>query len=274
VVTGISAGAPAITYTVPNGCYKTYNVTVNPLPSAITGIAAICVGSAKTLSDATYGGVSWSSSTPSVATIGSSSGVVSGIAAGTSTITYTVNTGCYTTRVVTISSTPAAGTITGANTVIVGNSTTLTDAAVSSGIWSSSNTSVAAIGANTGSLSGIAAGAATITYTVNNGCGAASTTFGVTVTTSRPGGNTAITTQDGISLALYPNPTSGAFTVDATEKGTFTIFTLEGKVAGTFSVEPGRNSLDVPKQLAAGIYMCRYESSSRNTVVVRLVYEP
>lgn len=55
--------------------------------SPITGITLICSGNATTLGNATPGGT-WSSGTIGVATIGSSSGVVTGISAGTTTITY------------------------------------------------------------------------------------------------------------------------------------------------------------------------------------------
>jgi len=59
-----------------------------------------------TVTGATSGGTgTWSSSDPAVATIGSSSGIVSGVAAGTTTITYSLFAGgitCTTTRAITI----------------------------------------------------------------------------------------------------------------------------------------------------------------------------
>ena len=92
IVIGVSAGSVLITYTIPTGCYMTKLITVNPLPSAITGITEICAGLSGTLSDATTGGT-WSSGNTTVVLIGVSSGIYAGIAAGTADITYTASTG-------------------------------------------------------------------------------------------------------------------------------------------------------------------------------------
>ena len=72
------------------GCTDTMKVSVNALPTlaAITGTTTTYLGSTTTLSNAITGGV-WSSGTSGIATI-NSSGVVSGVAVGNSTITYTV----------------------------------------------------------------------------------------------------------------------------------------------------------------------------------------
>jgi sugar lactone lactonase YvrE len=71
-------------------------VTVNPLPTAgtITGTDSVCPGFTVTLSNATTGGT-WSSSSSSIATV-SAAGVVTGVAPGTATITYTVSNSCGT----------------------------------------------------------------------------------------------------------------------------------------------------------------------------------
>lgn len=65
-------------------------VTVNALPTVapITGNNSICLNQSSTLSNSTTGGV-WSSSDPNIVTINSSTGAVSPLASGTSTITYT-----------------------------------------------------------------------------------------------------------------------------------------------------------------------------------------
>ena len=61
-------------------------VVITYLP-AITGVTSITVGSTTTLSNAVTGGT-WTSATPSVATI-NASGVVTGVSVGTSLVTYT-----------------------------------------------------------------------------------------------------------------------------------------------------------------------------------------
>ena len=94
IVTGVFAGIPTITYTLPvTGCRTTIPVTVNTNPTAITGSNNVCVGLSATLGDGVAGGT-WTSSSPAVATIGSASGIVNGLTPGSSTITYTLGSGC------------------------------------------------------------------------------------------------------------------------------------------------------------------------------------
>jgi uncharacterized protein YjdB len=100
-VHGVSAATTTITYTYPaTGCYVTAAFTVNPLPVAITGNNAMCRLTSDTLYDLSLGGT-WTSNNGGIAAI-SSTGVVTGVSAGTTTITYTLPTGCYRTRPVTI----------------------------------------------------------------------------------------------------------------------------------------------------------------------------
>ena len=77
--------------TCTNATSNAATVTVNALPivAAITGILNVCEGLTTTLASTTSGGV-WTSATLGVATINSSTGVVIGVSAGTSVITYTV----------------------------------------------------------------------------------------------------------------------------------------------------------------------------------------
>ncbi len=75
----------------------TFVVSSLPTPPPITGSDSICAGDIVTLSDALSGGI-WSSSNTAIATIGSASGIATGIAPGIDTIKYTGPDGCYTTR--------------------------------------------------------------------------------------------------------------------------------------------------------------------------------
>ncbi len=188
-VTGIAAGGPVtISYTVTTGCgtvSKTFTITVidkPAVPAAIAGTASICESSTTTLTDATAGGV-WSSSNMAAVTI-NSSGVVTGVSAGQSTITYTVSNGCGSTAslpfVITVTGKPVVADITGSSSLCVGTTATLTNV-TGGGTWSSSNTAVATVNA-TGTVTGAAIGGpVTITYTVTNTCGSTSKTFQVTV---------------------------------------------------------------------------------------------
>ncbi len=166
IVTGGTAGMATITYMLPTGCYRTAAVTVNAVPAPTTGSAAICIGAASTLSNATTGGT-WSSSNTSVANVGSSTGIVSGLTTGTSNISYIIPSGCYRVTAVTVNAMPAA--IGGTLTACPGTTTTLSNAS-GGGTWSSGNTAVATIGTTTGIVTGVTSGVASITYTASTTC--------------------------------------------------------------------------------------------------------
>ena len=167
IVTGGAFGVVTIIYTLPGGCATSYTVTVNPLPSAIGGTPVVCENAVTNLNDPTPGGT-WSSSAPPTATV-SSSGAVFGFAAGVVTISYILTaTGCYQTRSVTVNATPPA--ITGPAGVCIGSSVTLNNA-MPGGTWISSNTFVATIGSSSGTVASGAVGTTTITYRLTvTGC--------------------------------------------------------------------------------------------------------
>lgn len=176
IVTGVATGTTTITYTLGTSCYVTRLITVNPLPAAIGGTAAVCVGATTTLTDATGTGI-WTSSNTAIATIGSGTGVVTGIAAGTATISYTLSTGCPATIVVTVNGNPV---ISGSIPLCPGATITLSSS-ISGGTWISGTTGIATIGSGTGVVTGVASGTTTITYTVTaTGC------TGTTVVTVNP----------------------------------------------------------------------------------------
>ncbi len=162
-VTALTPGQTTISYT--NGTTATLTLTVNATPAPIYGTTAICAGNSTTLTNATPGGI-WSSSSPGIITVGSSSGLVMGLMAGTTNIYYTISSGCRTSVPVTVNLTPSA--ISGVSTVCAGAGTLFSNASLG-GLWSSSNPAVATVG-STGSVSGVYAGSSTITYSVGAGC--------------------------------------------------------------------------------------------------------
>jgi hypothetical protein len=85
---------------------------------------------------------------------------------------------------VAIDSTPVAGTISGSSSVSVGSSIALTNT-TPGGTWNSGNTSIASVG-STGLVTGVAAGATVISYSVTNACGTAVATTTITVTPCPP----------------------------------------------------------------------------------------
>jgi uncharacterized protein YjdB len=167
VVTGVSVGVAMVTYTIGTGCIQTASVTVNPLPSPILGNNNLCVGSSVTLINTSDGTGSWSSSAPGIASIGSSTGIVSAITAGTTIITYTLSTGCFVTMPVTVNPLPTS--ISGNVPVCTGTNITLSGAPIS-GVWSSGDITIAAIGTSSGIVTGVSAGTVAATYTLGTGC--------------------------------------------------------------------------------------------------------
>ena len=110
LITSVTPGTSTISYSVSYSCGSAANskvITINPPPTAILGSGNACFGKNTTLSDATPGG-SWSSSSISIAKVGSSSGVVTGVSLGTVTITYKLPTTCFTTFTQLVNPIPAA----------------------------------------------------------------------------------------------------------------------------------------------------------------------
>lgn len=167
-VTGTTAGAATISYTIAGCPPATYPITINPAAGPITGIAKACVGLTSTLTDA---GGTWSTSNIGVANVGVGTGVVTGVGAGTCTITYTLGTGCEATVTFTVNANPAA--ITGLNKVCpAGHGATIgLNDATGGGFWLSGNTAVGTVTSTTGFVTGISAGTVTITYKIfSSGC--------------------------------------------------------------------------------------------------------
>ena len=177
IVTGIaSLGIPAfIQYTNTYGCIA--SIDVNVFPADISGATVICQGGTANLSDASTGGT-WSSNNTSIAAVGST-GVVTGISAGTTFISYTT-TGGWSVVSVTVDPLPNAGTIMGIGVVCVGATTNLSDNGTTGGSWSSGAPSIATVG-SAGVVTGTAAGTAMISYTLSNSCGNANAVTVITV---------------------------------------------------------------------------------------------
>jgi uncharacterized protein YjdB len=159
VITGISSGTATITYTLlASGCYVIKQVTVNPLPPAISGAEFMCLGSSSFVVNPIPGGV-WSSSNVSSVAI-DVSGNVTATGVGTSTISYQLGSACFITRLVTVE--PTLNALTGPSSVCEEATITLANTYVG-GVWSSSNTSVATVGTS-GIVTGVLAGTTNITY--------------------------------------------------------------------------------------------------------------
>ncbi|WP_181369480.1 GEVED domain-containing protein [Flavobacterium album] len=176
--TSITAVVPAaattgtISVTSANGTgISTGSLTVNPYPTVnnITGGGvSVCMPNTVQLSNATTGGT-WSSSDINIATV-SSTGLVTPVAAGTVTISYSVTTtGCTTTKTTTVTfNQPANITVQPASETVTPNST-LAFSVTATGTGLTYQWEVAADGVNFTPVTNGAVydGATTATLTIN-----------------------------------------------------------------------------------------------------------
>ncbi len=96
-VSAVAQGSVNIIYTVTNGCgpasqSQAITITNGPVTPPITGANSVCTPNTITLSNSISGGT-WSTSDANVATV-NNSGVVTGVAIGNVTITYSVTNSC------------------------------------------------------------------------------------------------------------------------------------------------------------------------------------
>ena len=163
VATGLMSGTSYIYYTISGGCSAHIANTVSATYTGrLSAPRYVCVGSTVTVTDSSLTGGTWSSATPSIATI-DASGMVTGLSVGTDTINYTVTGICGSSTAfiaITVSNTTEAGTIIGSSSVAAGSTIILYDYSatfgyITSGTWSSSDPSIASIDPSTGIVTGI-----------------------------------------------------------------------------------------------------------------------
>jgi gliding motility-associated-like protein len=264
-VTDVALGASPIALTIPgnlpagtytgsltaknaSGCSsaaQTVSFKVNAAP-VITGTASICVGSTA-IDWKPSTGVTWTTSDATVATVANGA-TLSGLKAGTATITAKDGNNCSSTKAVTINAKP---TITGTLTLCEGATSTLTGSGTPavSNAWVSSATTIATV--SVGVVSGVsgASGSSDITYTDNNGCTnkstvtvnpklAPSVTCGASTATSvtfdwSPG----VTGATGYDL-VYNNNGAGNQNVTNHSSTTYQITGMTGGTSATIIVTP------------------------------------
>ena len=187
-----TAGTYTVTVTDFNGCSATSaatTVTVNALPTtaSITGSTSLCVGTTTNLATTSVN-PTWSSSNTSIATV-SATGVVTGVASGSATISYGITdaNGCSNTAssVVVVNPLPTATIAAiGSTTFCQGGSVTLLAANAPSGstysyVWNLNGTAI--VGATANTYVANASGNYSVTITANGLCQATSSATTVTV---------------------------------------------------------------------------------------------
>jgi trimeric autotransporter adhesin len=279
-VTGTGGGPDTVIYSVTGVCgtsIVTYPVTVNPLPAigTIGGYAHVCVGLTSLLSDPVTGGI-WSNSSSPAATV-SATGLVTGVSPGTSTISYTRTNLCGSvsaTREVTVHALVDPGTLTGGDSICIGD-TILLENTVTGGTWSSTAYWIASINGTTHKVIGLFPGTTTIRFIKSNECSTDTAFHDVTVKTQleceTSVSPSAIKT--ATSIRVYPNPTNGVVTLESPVAGNLSIYSLDGRALQQYSVTTNETTLTLPRNLSAGIYMCRFVGSDGSVATMRLVYE-
>ncbi len=170
LVTGVSNGISHLTFTTNEGCYRdqSLKLEVRGTPyTQINGSSSLCAGSTVQLLPSSGG--SWVSNQPTVASV-SSTGLVTGLTAGSATFVFTESdSGCSTTlsQPITVIARPVIQ-LTGPNSVCAGETTFFSSNA--GGFWLSNDASVATI-SNEGLVTGVSEGTTTFTFIASaSGC--------------------------------------------------------------------------------------------------------
>jgi len=217
----------------------------------VIGADSLCTGTTATLVD-TAGSGTWICSNLALATIGSSTGIVTGVSAGAVIISYTAS-GISSTVRVTINQSPNAATITGLDSLCPGGTITLTDPATP-GVWSSTHTAIATI-TSAGLVAAIASGLDTARYIVSNSCGSDTATFPFVVrpVSECPTEVKNINTTRTNPLTIFPNPNQGAFTLllstPTNEPAQITITNILGEKIKEYNIPTNQETtiqLDAP----------------------------
>lgn len=245
-VSVVATPATTTTYTVTGyssaSCSATTTITVSinnpPTVTPITGSTTVCAsGGTLTLSNATTGGT-WSITNTALATI-SSTGVVTGLTAGSDTVNYAVSNTCGTTVVsypITINPLPSGGAITGPDSVCIGASVVFANpTATPGGTWSSMNTAVATVGGS--NIFGATAGSTIISYSVTTACGTAGAAHAIVVNPLPNAG--ALSGPDsvcyGTTISLTPSVSGGVWNSAAASIATVTSAGIVTGVSATMA---------------------------------------
>ena len=237
-VTGVSPGTDTMVYMAANGCgTDTAQHIIQVRPAANAGSISlsgyVCVDATVTLTDTAAGGV-WSVSNGNATLAGH---MLTGIAAGTDTITYAVTNSCGTatvTKVVTVNPQPYAGVITGTTTVCAGTYIVLADS-TTGGSWHSSNGNA---GITNDTLTGINPGTDTALYVVSNICGADSARMAVTIHPQPAAGHITGSTAvcAGTATTLADTAAGGTWSAINGNATITTAGTITGITTGTDSI--------------------------------------
>jgi uncharacterized protein YjdB len=170
LITAVGSGSATFTFTSSGSAQCASNSTgplvVNPAPTIVLGAPEICVGETTTATTSTTG--QWTSSNPAVATIHITTGLITGIAPGTTTFTFVDDlTGCVSPETADFIVGEPAPVTSGAAQICVGEQTNVFPS--TGGTWTSSDPTIADVD-NDGLVTGISPGSVVFYYTEAGGC--------------------------------------------------------------------------------------------------------
>lgn len=212
VVTGVSSGVTTITYTDNTGCQVQELFGVNPSPT-ISGNAPVCVGSTVQLtgSGTPDGATPWASSNPGVATV-NGTGLITGVAQGTSTITYLNDVGCSQTVIVTVN--PQEDATFSLTPTCDGGTATISGTSGGTFAFNTTPGDAAVIDPATGAITNGTSGTTyDVVYTTSGVCFASSTQ------------QVTALVQDDASFSMTPSCDGGVAVISGTTGGTFSFNT-------------------------------------------------
>lgn len=240
-----------------NGCSATrvVTVTINSTPTVAVTHATICAGSPAVLTASGAGNYSWSNSSTTASISVSPS----------STTSYTVtglNGSCSDVEVanVTVNALPSVALAVSATQVCINESALTLSGTPAGGTYSGTGVSGSSFNAAT---SGAGTYTVTYTYTDNNSCtNTAQKTISVSLCTG-------IEDVEQAGFVIYPNPTSGIFTIglsSSIEKVNLEVFDAIGKLV-VQKTEIGSGTPVSLESFAKGIYTVRISHESTYKVI-------
>ncbi len=261
VVNGTSF-SPTVTttYTVTgsdaNNCTNTSvkTITVNALPViVIASPTVICSGQSATLTASGADTYSWTTGATSASVTVSPTLTTTYSVVGTSTAGCTGSL----TRTVAVNALPNVTASSNASLICSGQSATITAIGGNTYSWNT--------GATTSSI--VVTPTTQTTYTVQgtdgNGC---SKTTTVTQNVSACTGIQSLAGSNDMQMNVYPNPTSGQFTIESGSSGDLILTNVVGQVIMNAHIGEGKHTVDISREVS-GIYFVRLVHNGKQQIL-------
>jgi hypothetical protein len=74
-------------------------------------------------------------------------------------------------------------------------------------------------------------------------------------------------------FVMYPNPTQGDLTLESSVNGVLRMYTIDGKQVAEYRIGEAAVAIQLPADLANGVYLCRFFGDNGSVESVRLIYQ-